>query len=92
MKKLILLFLLFAGYNAAAQSVGIGITSPHNTAALEIRSTSKGVLMPRLTGTARQAMFSVPAGMLVYDTDEATFCAMVGVFTNHVYLVYIRRS
>jgi hypothetical protein len=62
-----------AGYGAAAQSVGIGITSPHNTAALEIRSTNKGVLMPRLTGAARQSMFGVPAGMVVYDTDAATF-------------------
>ncbi|HEX2629396.1 MAG TPA: hypothetical protein VHM26_10295, partial [Chitinophagaceae bacterium] len=73
MKKLILSFLLFAGYNVVAQNVGIGITVPHNTAALEIRSTSKGFLMPRLTAAARQAMFGTPAGMMVYDTDAAAF-------------------
>jgi hypothetical protein len=73
MNKLILFLLLIAGYATAAQSVGIGITSPHTTAALEVRSTNKGVLMPRLTGAARQGMFNVPAGMMVYDTDAATF-------------------
>ena len=73
MNKLILFFALLVAYNASAQNVGIGTGSPHSTAALEVRATNKGVLMPRLTGDARQTMFNVPAGMMVYDTDAATF-------------------
>lgn len=72
MNKLILFFLLFATYNTFAQGVGIG-GNPHSTAALEVRSANKGMLMPRLTGEARQAMFNTPAGMMVYDTDASTF-------------------
>lgn len=73
MNKRILFFALLIAYNASAQNVGIGTGSPHSTAALEVRATNKGVLMPRLTGDARQTMFNVPAGMMVYDTDAATF-------------------
>lgn len=72
MKKLIFFCLLFAAYDAIAQNVGIGGV-PHNNAALEIRSTNKGVLMPRLTAAARQGIIGVPAGMIVYDTDAAAF-------------------
>jgi hypothetical protein len=73
MNKLILFLLLLAAYGTTAQTVGIGTSSPHSTSALEVRSTNKGVLMPRLTSTARQAMFGVPAGMMVFDTDASAF-------------------
>lgn len=73
MNKLILFFGLLTAYNTSAQSVGVGTGSPHSTAALEVRATNKGMLMPRLSGAARQAMFGVPAGMMVYDTDESIF-------------------
>lgn len=73
MNKLILYIILLAGYSAAAQSVGIGTSSPHSTSALEVRSTNKGVLMPRLTSASRTGMFNVPAGMMVFDTDASTF-------------------
>lgn len=73
MNKLILFFGLLAAYNTSAQSVGVGTGSPHSTAALEVRSTNKGMLMPRLSGATRQAMFNVPAGMMVFDTDESIF-------------------
>jgi hypothetical protein len=73
MNKLILFLLLLAGYDTFAQSVGIGTSSPQSNAILEVRSTTKGVLMPRLTSTARQAMIGVPAGMMVFDTDASAF-------------------
>lgn len=73
MNKLILFFGLLATFSATAQNVGIGTGSPHATAALEVYSNNKGVLMPRLTGTARQNMFNVPAGLMVFDTDVSTF-------------------
>lgn len=73
MKKIFFFFLLIAGIDAMAQNAGIGTTVPHSTAMLEVRSTNKGFLMPRLTAAARQAMFDVPAGMMVYDTDASTF-------------------
>ena len=59
---------------AQTGSVGIGTTSPAASAALEIQSTSQGLLLPRLTTTQRDALTAsttappVP-GLLVYLTD-----------------------
>jgi hypothetical protein len=52
----------------ASGSVGIGTSSPVNSAALEITSTNKGVLLPRLT-TSQRATISLPdPGLLIYNT------------------------
>jgi trimeric autotransporter adhesin len=42
-------------------------------AALEIESTSKGVLLPRLTTAQQNAMSAPTNGMLIYNTDSACF-------------------
>ncbi len=52
------------------QSVGIGTTSPHAKAALEIKSTDKGVLFPLLTSAQRNAITNPPNGLHVFNTDE----------------------
>ena len=54
-------------------SVGIGTTIPNTTAILDIGSTTKGVLFPRMTTTQRASITSPPAGLMVYDTDRKTF-------------------
>ena len=56
-----------------SQNVGIGTTTPNANAALEIKSNNKGLLMPRLSTTARNSMTNVAKGMLVYDTTNAGF-------------------
>jgi hypothetical protein len=49
--------------------VGIGTVNPDASAALEIESTTGGILVPRLTETQRDAI-SVPAtGLMIYQTD-----------------------
>lgn len=53
--------------------IGIGTIDPDASAALEISSTTQGVLTPRLT-TAQRLAISEPAnGLLVYDTDADLF-------------------
>ena len=42
-------------------------------AAIEVESTSKGVLLPRLTTVQQNAMVSPTNGMLIYNTDSACF-------------------
>ena len=54
---------------AAQAQVGVGITTPDAKAALEIRATDKGLLIPRLTASQRAAITSPPQGLLVYQTD-----------------------
>src|SRR5689334_18191374 len=53
-------------------SVGIGTLAPTGSSLLEIRSTTKGVLISRMTSTQRNAIISPARGLLVYQTDGIT--------------------
>lgn len=72
MKKLFLLAiattLLLAGQ--AQNNVGINTTSPNASAALDITSTTQGMLVPRMTQVQRNAISSPATGLLVYQTDN----------------------
>lgn len=50
-------------------SAGIGTTAPNNSAILEMVSTIKGVLVPRMTQLQRDAIASPATGLLIYQTD-----------------------
>lgn len=70
MKKLkFLLFLLIASNIAMAQ-VGIGTTTPSSSAVLDLTSTTKGFLPPRLTTIERNAIVNPAEGSFIYNTTE----------------------
>jgi len=50
-------------------SVAVGTATPDDNAILDISSTTKGVLFPRMTTVQRTGM-TTTEGMVVYDTDE----------------------
>lgn len=50
-------------------SVGIGTATPSSNAVLDLTSTSKGVLLPRLTDAQRNAIASPTEGLLIYNTS-----------------------
>jgi uncharacterized protein (TIGR02145 family) len=52
--------------------VGIGTTSPDNSAVLDITSTTKGLLPPRVTNVQMLAISNPAEGLMVYCTDCAT--------------------
>ena len=49
--------------------VGINNENPDPSAALDITSTTKGLLMPRMTNAQRQAISNPAAGLQVFVTD-----------------------
>jgi hypothetical protein len=51
-------------------NVGIGTVAPVSTAILDLTSTTKGALIPRMTSVQRVAISSPATGLLVYDTDS----------------------
>jgi len=52
-----------------AQSVGIGTPTPNASAALDIKASDKGLLIPRLTAAQRAGIAAPPQGLMVYQTD-----------------------
>jgi hypothetical protein len=62
------LYLIANCYTSVAQNVGIGTTTPDISAALEISSTDKGLLIPRLTLAQRPA--SPANGLMYFQTDN----------------------
>jgi hypothetical protein len=54
-------------------SGGVGDSDPDPSAMLDIKSTDKGVLVPRMTSTQRMAIASPATGLLVFDSNTSTF-------------------
>ena len=61
--------MLLININTFAQNVGIGTTSPDASAMLDITSTGKGILVPRMTEVQRNNIASPATGLLVYQND-----------------------
>ena len=54
----------------ATGSAGIGTTSPNASSLLEIKSTKKGLLIPRMTIAQRNTIASPATGLLIYQTNS----------------------
>lgn len=75
-KKAFLAFLISAGFmglnNANGQSkggVGIGTTTPDNSAILDLSSSDKGLLLPRMSLQERTEIKEPAKGLMVYQTN-----------------------
>ena len=62
----------------SAGNVGIGTSSPDASAILDAQSTTKGVRMPNMTTTQKNAISSPAAGLMVFDTTLAKLCVYSG--------------
>lgn len=68
-KILVTLFTICICVTGIAQSVGINTNTPNASAALDVTSTTQGVLVPRMTAAQRTIIASPATGLLVYQTD-----------------------
>lgn len=76
MKRLILFLALFClTATLFAQSVGINANgaTPDSSAMLDVQSTDKGMLLPRLTREQRDAISNPAAGLYIYNLDDSCF-------------------
>lgn len=69
MKKLLLtLVFLIILIGTYAQNVGIGTTTPNASALLDLSSTTKGLLLPRVTTTQMFGINNPANGLMVFNT------------------------
>jgi hypothetical protein len=89
MKRLVLfcctsVVLILQTSTLLAQSSGLAVNTDNSTAhplaILDVKSTTQGLLIPRMTTAQRQTIGnpSIPTGLIVYDTDTQTFWYNVG--------------
>lgn len=69
MKAQTLLLSLFLLSATTFAQVGIGTTTPDASAALDVSSTNKGLLVPHLTASQRDGISLPATGLLIYQTD-----------------------
>ena len=65
----------------ASGSTGIGTATPNASALLEVKSTTKGILTPRMTQAQRDAIASPATGLLIYQTDNTPNFYFFNVWT-----------
>ena len=67
-KNLLFVFLVLITISVQAQ-IGIGTTTPDASAELDVTSTTKGFLPPRMDSTQRNAIVSPASGLTIYNTS-----------------------
>ncbi len=77
MKKIfcLLMLVIFSTLMLHAQSVAINTdgSTPNASAMVDIKSTNKGMLIPRMTSAQRTAISSPASGLLVFDNSTESF-------------------
>ncbi|MGH1437243.1 MAG: hypothetical protein ACRBG0_22575 [Lewinella sp.] len=76
---LLVLFAFIALSTSLQAQTVIGGTTPDASAMLDVQSTDRGVLIPRLTTIQRDAVASPATGLMVYNTDES--CIQINLGT-----------
>jgi hypothetical protein len=57
----------------AQNNLGVGTATPDASAKLDVTSTNQGILVPRMTTTARDAIAAPAKGLMIYDSTLKAF-------------------
>ncbi len=74
MKKVSIVTVWFIICYSVQAQVGVGTVTPHASSVLDVVSTAKGFLPPRMTSTQRNAISAPANGLIIFCTD----CGVVG--------------
>ena len=69
-RKLLLTAFVFVSAHTAFSQVGIGVTTPDPSAVLDLTSTSKGLLIPRMSFADRGLLPQPATALLIYQYDN----------------------
>ena len=67
---LLVILLILISEMIYGQAVGINNPTPHASSLLDLTSTQKGLLMPRMTNAQRNAIASPANGLTIFQTDD----------------------
>jgi len=68
--KILFAIIIFSIQFSFGQNVGIGTSSPNGAALLELKDSTRGLLIPRMKMSQRIAIASPTEGLMVYQTDS----------------------
>ncbi len=80
-RKIVILLIIFNSSITKAQ-VGIGTTSPDASSILDVSSSNKGLLLPRMSTAQRDAIATPSEGLMIYNTN--TNCLEINSGTSGV--------
>jgi len=90
LKKLsfVILMIALCNLNEAAGQIGIGTTTPAASALVDMSSTSKGLLIPRMTQTQLQSIASPADGLQVFCTTDGKIYIYVSLLAQWKEIAY----
>ena len=80
--KILFTLLVIVSISTINAQVGVGTNTPNASAALDVTSTTKGLLTPRMTSVQRLAISNPADGLVVYQTDNTPglYCYVNGAW------------